>query len=131
VNLQKAVSADSRYLTASLANLGMALNDLGDYKSAVDVLGRVVKAQPDWIFANNELGYAYYNMKDYKNAIDRFEAVVKRNPDFAQGWYNLAKANYDSGNAGAAKKAYMKLRTMKSYMLADKLNRETKGAIAK
>jgi superkiller protein 3 len=133
LNLQKAASADpsARYMTASLANYGMALNDLGDYRNAVDVLNRVVKAQPDWIFANNELGYAYYGMKDYKNAIDRFEAVVKRNPDFAQGWYNLAKANYDSGNAGAAKKAYMRLRTMKAYMLADKLDRDTKGAIGK
>ena len=118
-------------MTASLANYGMALNDLGDYQNAVDVLNRVVKAQPDWTFANNELGYAYYGMKDYKNAIDRFEAVVKRNPDFAQGWYNLAKANYDSGNKGAAKKAYMRLRTMKAYMLADKLDRDTKGAIGK
>src|SRR6185369_12332601 len=38
LNLQKAASADpsARYLTASLANYGMALNDLGDYATAVD-----------------------------------------------------------------------------------------------
>jgi tetratricopeptide (TPR) repeat protein len=131
INLQKAVNIDSRYLTAPMVNLGMAMNDLGDYASAIQVLGKVVEREPKWSFAVNELGIAYLGNKDYKNAIDRFSTVVKRDDSFAIGWFNLGKAHYANGNIGEAKKAYQKLRKLGANVLADRLDRETGGAMAR
>jgi tetratricopeptide (TPR) repeat protein len=130
-NLQKAVNADSRFLTAPLVNLGMALNDLGDYKSAISVLDRVVQREPKWVFAVNELGNAYYGNKEYKAAIERFSNVVKRDDKFAVGWYNLGRAQFANGNVGEAKKAYSQLRKLGANSLADRLDRETGGAMAR
>jgi len=131
LNLQKAVSADSRFLTAPLVNLGMALNELGDHKTAVDVLGRVVEHQPRWTFALNELGKAYYGMKDYKNAITIFRSAADRDPDSSSSWYYLGIAQFESGNIAEAKKAYQRLRKINANMLADRLDRETKGAVSR
>jgi superkiller protein 3 len=136
-NLQKAVGASgSSYLTAPMVNLGMALNDLGDYASAIQVLSKVVDRQPDWTFAVNELGIAYLQSKDYKNAIDRFNMVLKRDSKYSAAWFNLGKAQYANGNIGEAKKAYLQLRKLGSSdkyanQLADQLDRETNGAMAR
>jgi tetratricopeptide (TPR) repeat protein len=131
LNLQKAANADSRYLTAPLVNLGMALNDLGDYPTAIHVLNRVVQREPKWVFALNELGNAYYGNKDYKSAIERYNTVTKRDDKFAPGWFNLGKAQFANGNVGEAKKAYSQLRKLGANVLADKLDRETGGAMAR
>jgi len=135
-NLQKASAADSRYLSAPLVNLGMALNDLGDYANAIAVLTRVVQAEPKWAFAIDQLGVAYLGNKDYKNAIDQFSTVVKKDDKYAMGWFNLGKAQFANGNAGEAKKAYLQLRKLgssnpKANDLANRLDRETGGAMAR
>src|SRR5206468_862534 len=45
-DLQRATAAtNSNYLTAPMVNLGMALNDLGDYADAIQVLSRVVERE--------------------------------------------------------------------------------------
>jgi tetratricopeptide (TPR) repeat protein len=131
MNLQKVVNVDSKYLTAPMVNLGMALNDLGDYATAIQVLNRVVQREPKWVFAINELGNAYFGNKDYKAAIDRFNTVVKRDDKFAAGWFNLGKAQFANGNVGEAKKAYSQLRKLGANVLADRLDRETGGAMAR
>jgi len=131
VDLQKATAIDSRFLNAPMVNLGMALTDLGDYKSAIDVLNKVVDKEPKWTFALNELGIAYLLNKDYKNAIDRLQTVVKRDDKYASGWFNLGKAQYANGNVGEAKKAYSQLRKIGANALADKLDKETGGAMAR
>jgi tetratricopeptide (TPR) repeat protein len=128
-DLQRATAADSRYLTAPMVNLGMALNDLGDYPSAIDVLNKVVAREPKWTFAINELGVAYLLNKDYKNAIDRFNTVVKRDDKYTAAWFNLGKAHFANGNIGEAKKAYSQLRKLGANQLADRLDRETGGAM--
>jgi superkiller protein 3 len=130
-DLQKATAADSRYLTAPMVNLGMALTDLGDYSSAIDVLSKVVQREPKWTFALNELGMAYLLNKDYKNAIDRFNSVIKRDDKYTAAWFNLGKAQFANGNIGEAKKAYSQLRKLGANNLADRLDRETGGAMAR
>jgi superkiller protein 3 len=131
VSLQKAVSAEPRYLNAPMVNLGMALNDLGEYRAAIDVLNRVVQREPKWTFALNELGLSYLLNKDYKNAISRFTEVTKRDDKYAAAWFNLGKAQFADGNVGEARKAYQKLRRIGSNVLADRLDRETGGAMAR
>jgi len=131
VNLEKATAADSRFLNAPLVNLGMALVDIGDYKAAIDVLNRVVEREPKWVFAVDQLGLAYLGNKEYAKAIDRFSTVVKRDDKYAPGWFNLGKAQFANGNVGEAKKAYSQLRKLKANQLADQLDRETGGAVAR
>jgi tetratricopeptide (TPR) repeat protein len=130
-NLQKATAIDSKYFNAPMVNLGMALNDLGEYKSAIDVLSKVVQREPKWVFAINELGVAYLLNKDYKNAIARFNEVLKKDDKYASAWFNLGKAQFQNGNIGEARKAYSQLRKIGANALADRLDRETGGAMAR
>jgi tetratricopeptide (TPR) repeat protein len=135
-NLLKATAADSKYLNAPMVNLGMALNDLGEYPAAIEVLNKVTQREPKWTFAINELGVSYLLNKDYKNAIDRFNAVIKRDDKYSAAWFNLGKAQFANGNIGEAKKAYTQLRKLgssdkRANDLANKLDRETGGAMAR
>src|SRR5206468_5562801 len=136
-DLQKATAAnDSNYMTAPMVNLGMALNDLGDYPDAIQVLTKVVNREPTWTFAVNELGVAYLLNKDYKNAIDRFNTALKSDNKYSSAWFNLGKAHFANGNIGEAKKAYAQLRKLgssdkRANELANKLDRETGGAMAR
>ena len=132
-NLQKATTADSRFLNAPMVNLGLALNDLQDFKSAQDVLTKVVANKPDWTFALNALGVAYYGNKDYKNAVDVFKRAVSKDGKYIDAWYNLGMAQYQNGNVGEAKKAYAQLRKLgpTGNLYADRLDKETGGAMAR
>ena len=130
-NLQKATAADSRFLNAPMVNLGLALNDLQDFKSAQDVLTKVVANKPDWTFALNALGVAYYGNNDYKNAVDVFKKAVSKDGKYVDAWYNLGMSQYKNGNVGEAKKAYVQLRRLGANAAADRLDKETGGAVAR
>ena len=132
-NLQKATGADSRFLNAPMVNLGLALNDLQDFKSAQDVLTKVVANKPDWTFALNALGVAYYGNNDYKNAVDVFKKAVSKDGKYIDAWYNLGMSQYKNGNVGEAKKAYSQLRKLGAIgnVAADRLDKETGGAMAR
>jgi len=132
-NLQRATGADSRFLNAPMVNLGLALNDLQDFKSAQDVLTKVVANKPDWTFALNALGVAYYGSNDYKNAVDIFKKAVSKDGKYVDAWYNLGMSQFKNGNVGEAKKAYVQLRKLgpMGNLYADRLDKETGGAMAR
>ena len=82
-------------------------------------------------FALNALGVAYYGNKDYKSAVDVFKKAVNKDGKYIDAWYNLGMAQYQSGNVGEAKKAYTQLRKLGANAAADRLDKETGGAMAR
>ncbi|MER3431399.1 MAG: hypothetical protein C4324_10220 [Blastocatellia bacterium] len=132
VYLQQAVEANSAgYVTGALLNYGMALSDLGEYSKAVDALTKVVKAEPKWAFAINELGIAYRKQDKFKEAIEQFKKAISVDKNFAAAYFNLAESQFRSGNIADARKSWEALRKMGRNDLAAQLDLMTKGALRK
>lgn len=113
--LQKAVNLKSNFAPA-LLNLGITLNDLGEYQAAADNLKRANEQRKNWIFAINELGIAYRKLNDYDNAIKQFEKTVDINDKYAIGYYNLGEAQFRSGKVKESKKTLEKLKKLDRNM---------------
>jgi len=129
LNLQKAAESNSNFVAGPLLNLGMALTDMGDYPGAVEALTRVVKREPKWAFAINELGIAYRKQNNFKEAANQFRKAVGADEKFAAAYYNLGEAEFRSGNLGEAKKAYAKLNSLGRKDLAGQLELISSGKV--
>jgi tetratricopeptide (TPR) repeat protein len=128
-SLQKAVAANPQFVEAPLLNLGVTLNDLGDYPGAVDALTKVVNKQPKWVFAINELGIAYRKQNNFKEAANQFRKAIAKDDKYVVAYYNLGEAEFRAGNLGEAKKAYDKLKKLGAINLATQLELISGGAI--
>src|SRR5690606_6979362 len=104
VALQKVANSNANFVSGPMLNLGMALTDLGEHQAAIDVLTKVVKKEPKWAFALNELGLAYRGAGNFKEAAKQFKAATSKDKDFAQAYYNLGEAHFRDGNFGEARK---------------------------
>lgn len=127
--LQKVANSDANYVAGPMLNLGMALTDLREYKAAIDVLNKVVKKEPKWAFAINELGLAYRGDGNFKEAAKQFKLATDKDKSFAKAYYNLGEAYYQDGNLGEARKAMDQLRKMGAAGLAAQLDVTTQGRL--
>ncbi len=109
--LQKAVELKSNFAPA-LINLGITLNDLGEYQAASDILKRANDQRKNWLFAINELGISYRKLNDYDNAIKQFQKAVDINDKYAVGYYNLGESQFRAGRVKDAKKSLDKLKKL-------------------
>ncbi len=128
-NLVAAIDANPVQLEGPLLNLGVVYTQLGDHNGAITTLKRVIDREPNWTFAVNELGMAYYNNRNYKDAIAQFKKVVDRDGKNADAYYNLGMAHYRNNDVGEARKAHARLRALDRNDLANKLERESGGAV--
>lgn len=128
-NLQKAAFSSPKYIEGPLLNLGMTLTDLGDYAGAADAFTRVIAKKPDWLFAINELGIAYRKQNKYADAIKQFKIAIGKDDKYAIAHYNLAEAQFQSGNLAEAKKEYAKLNKLGRVDLARELELVSGGAV--
>ena len=127
--LQKVASSNANFVAGPMLNLGMALTDLREYPAAIEVLTKVVKKEPKWAFALNELGLAYRGAGNFKEAAKQFKQATDKDKDFAQAYYNLGEAHFRDGNLGEARKAMDQLRKMGATGLAAKLDVTTGGRL--
>lgn len=127
--LQKVANSNANFVSGPMLNLGMALTDLGEYPAAIDVLNKVVKKEPKWAFALNELGLAYRGAAKYDQAAKAFKEATDKDKSFAQAYYNLGEAHFKNGNLGEARKAMDQLRKIGATGLAAKLDVTTNGAL--
>ncbi len=113
--LEKAVAINKDFAPANL-NLGITLNDLGEYQAAVEVLKRANDSRKNWLFAINELGIAYRKTNDLDSATKQFEKAVDLNPKYAIGYFNLGEVQLQKGNVKEAKKALENLKKLDKNM---------------
>lgn len=129
LSLQKVANTNANFVAGPMLNLGMALTDLGDYPAAIDVLTKVVKKEPKWAFALNELGLAYRGAGNFREAAKQFKQATDKDKNFAAAYYNLGEAHFRDGNLGEARKAMDQLRKMGAVGLAAKLDVTTNGRL--
>ncbi len=129
VALQRVSNSNANFVAGPMLNLGMALTDLGEYTAAIDVLNKVIKKEPKWAFALNELGLAYRGAGNFKEAARQFKLATDKDKSFAQAYYNLGEAQFKDGNLGEARKAMDQLNKMGATGLAAKLDVTTNGQL--
>ncbi|MFL6375175.1 MAG: tetratricopeptide repeat protein [Pyrinomonadaceae bacterium] len=78
--LTKAVAAGPPAADFALQNLASVQIDLGDYKSAIDTFGKLVKSKPDTTFNKYALGVAYYKSGDAANGEKWLRDAVQAEP---------------------------------------------------
>ncbi|HMQ02640.1 MAG TPA: tetratricopeptide repeat protein [Pyrinomonadaceae bacterium] len=110
--LQTAASGSNKYSAGPLVNLGRVLADMGDDQAAIDAFNRALKLEPDWAFAMNELGSVYRKQNKFKEAAAQFRRAASKEEKNPVIQFNLAEAEFQSGNLGEAKKAYDRLKKM-------------------
>lgn len=130
-SLQKATQIDPNFFAAFM-NLGLTLQDLGDFQGVVNALLVAVRLKENWEPANLELGFAYKQLNDLTNAVKFLKRATELNDKNPWGWYHLGETEYMRGNIKEAKKAQEKLKDLNvpgTEGLARRLDLIIKGAV--
>jgi serine/threonine protein kinase len=91
----RAIQIDRNYVRAH-ANLGYALNRLGSYEKAIEVLSEGVERTTDIAILHrlyDARGFAKSNLKDYDGAIKDFTAALNFNSNNPRVYYHRAESN--------------------------------------
>jgi tetratricopeptide (TPR) repeat protein len=83
------VTPDDALLNFKLA---MALDRTGDTAAEQAALQRVIKIDPTFGLAHNQIGYLASRDGDFASAVEQFRLAVQSAPGYAEGWVNLAAA---------------------------------------
>lgn len=78
--LEKAVAAGPPASDFALQNLAAVQIDLGDFKGAIDTLGKLIERKPDLNFARYALGVAHNKSGDLAGAEKWLRAAVEKEP---------------------------------------------------
>jgi len=88
---ERAANLSPPHLTACY-NLGRLKQIENDYRGAISIYKAIVKKQPRFGLAWNNLGLAYRELGEPEEAISCFRRAVAFAPDMAEAWNNLAVA---------------------------------------
>jgi Flp pilus assembly protein TadD len=88
-----------------LNNLAANLINVGRPREAVEPLERALKLKPRHVGSHVSLGFAYLGLGDPARAKALFREAIALQYDAPQAWYGLARANLESGDIDAARKA--------------------------
>lgn len=96
----------------------------GRLRDAKSTYLRVLKVDPNFVFALNNLGVIYMNERNFFEARRLFEKAVKLKPDYVDSHYNLAclcaQVNNPSGSAGHLKTAIGLDKRVREWARADR-----------
>ena len=89
-------------------NRGLALENLGKHKEAIEDYKKAIKYNPGSVFCYNNIGISYAKLKMYDKAFQMYDRAIKLKPDFSQAFFNRADAKSDAGNFTGAISDYDK-----------------------
>ncbi len=73
--------------------LGLALKDMGEYRQALDTLGKGAKLDQERTDIYNLMGFCHFKLKEHDAAIENFKKVIALDPSSAIDYANIG-ANY-------------------------------------
>lgn len=81
---------------------GLDKIDAGDFQAAIDLLTKVVEANPNEVEAFYNRGLAYVQLKDYEKAIADYSQVLKLDSNDDEAYYNRGLARVELGDDAGA-----------------------------
>ncbi len=81
---------------------GLARQDLGDWRGAMDLLSHAVAREPDNAIFLLALGIVLKHLGHSRAALERFREVQRRQPEQAEAHFYLGDTHMDLGEAAAA-----------------------------
>jgi uncharacterized protein (TIGR02466 family) len=91
-------------MTEAHYNLGIALQELGDYSQANSHYDKVLDAEPSHAAAALNIAYGLQQMGQLDQAVDGLERTLEIDPDFAKAAVNLADLRLQQGKPEEALK---------------------------
>lgn len=104
---EKAASLNPPYLSACY-NLGRLKQMEGDDTGAINIYRAIVRQQPRFGLAWNNMGVAYREIGEPEEAISCFRRAVAFDPDMAEAWNNLGVAQDEFHMIENASRSYQK-----------------------
>jgi len=89
------------------ANIGNALKELGDTKSASNFFDKAIRIQPRFVNAYCNLASTQFEEGHYKKAIESFQAATTLQPRNVHGHCNLGNVYKSLGDLDAAKQCFI------------------------
>jgi tetratricopeptide (TPR) repeat protein len=80
-----------RQSKAELNDIGRALNEIGQYNKAKEILSKAMEKDPYYSIALNNIGISYYNEKNYERAKENYSKAAENDPNDALAWSNLSE----------------------------------------
>ena len=77
------------YYEGAHNNLGILLNQLGEYQKAISAYKKAIQIEPNNVAAYNNLGFVFYQLGEYQKAISSYENAIQIKPNYADVYYNL------------------------------------------
>ena len=76
-------------------NLGIVLNELGEYQKAISCYEKVIQIQPNYVDAHYNLGNTLKELGEHQKAMSSYEKAIQINPNHVDAHNNLGLAFYE------------------------------------
>tara|TARA_Y100001968_G_scaffold329487_1_gene378927 strand:+ start:3419 stop:5590 length:2172 start_codon:yes stop_codon:yes gene_type:complete len=105
--LSRAITIEPQYAEAH-NNLGVALQEKGDFNQAIRCFKKAIKIKPQYVDAFLNLANALKEKGDTNGAIKYFYQVIKIRPKYVEAYNNIANCYRQKGDISEAKKFFYK-----------------------
>ena len=102
-------SYGSDIIAVAYNNLGLVLEQKGEFDAAIASFGQATRVKPDFHEAFNNLGSCLLRKGELKAAIDSFRQTIRIKPAFVEAYYNLGHTLQEKGDLQAAVDSYRQL----------------------
>lgn len=92
------IDPKARIEVANLMHDGILDVEQGEYRDAIEKLGRVIQTEPDSAIAYVQLGTAWTRLKNYDKALPILQKAVELKADSGLAQYELGLALFETGN---------------------------------
>jgi len=92
------LNPDPQDIVSIYSYMGVCLKEMGDYKSALEVLKKGEAIDHERTDIYNLMGFCYFMLKKYEKAIKCFKRVISLNPSSAIDYANIASNYRDMGD---------------------------------
>ena len=75
-----------------MINVGLILDEMKDYKGAIDQFSKVIEIKPDYLRALNLRAISKLNSRDFLGSINDNSKLIKINPNNPDPYANRGKA---------------------------------------
>ena len=89
-------------------NLGIVLNELGEYQKAMSSYEKAIQIQPNYAAAHYNLGNTLKKLGEYQKAMSSYERAIQIQPNYVDAHYNLGNTLKELGEYQKAMSSYEK-----------------------